>query len=73
MIEMVWSTAGNVGVKLSALKFVQRVVLVQTRGVQDPRVVIYKSSLAIEDCIPEIIVQFTASETQRPEHLVLPW
>lgn len=62
----------NAGVKLSAMKFVQRVILVQTRGVQDPRVVIYKPSLAIETCIPELSVKFTASETERPEHLILP-
>lgn len=37
IIDMVWSTAGSVGVRLSAMKFVQRVILVQTRGVQDPR------------------------------------
>lgn len=72
IIDMVWSTGVNAGVKLSAMKFVQRVILVQTRGVQDPRVVIYKPSLAIEACNPEIFVQFTASKTERPEHLVLP-
>jgi hypothetical protein len=47
----------NEGVKLSAIKFVQRVILVQTRGVQDPRVVIYKSSLALETCIPEMFYE----------------
>jgi hypothetical protein len=62
----------NEGVKLSAIKFVQRVILVQTRGVQDPRVVIYKSSLAIETCIPEMFMKFTASKTERPEHFFLP-
>lgn len=68
---MVWSPVVNIGVKLSAMKFVQRVILVQTRGVQDPRVVIYKPSREIETCIPELSVRFTASETKRPEHLVL--
>ncbi|PPQ75883.1 hypothetical protein CVT24_000738 [Panaeolus cyanescens] len=37
IIEMVWGTNVNAGVKISAMKFVQRVVLVQTRGVSDPR------------------------------------
>ncbi|XP_006461965.1 hypothetical protein AGABI2DRAFT_206048, partial [Agaricus bisporus var. bisporus H97] len=37
IIEFVWSSMINEGVKLSAIKFVQRVILVQTRGVQDPR------------------------------------
>jgi hypothetical protein len=69
---MVWSTGVNAGVRLSAMKFVQRVILVQTRGVQDPRVVIYKPSLAIEACNPETFMQFTASKTERPKHLVLP-
>lgn len=68
---MVWSPAVNIGVKLSAMKLVQRVILVQTRGVQDPRVVIYKPSQEIETCIPELSVRFTASETKRPEYLVL--
>ncbi|KXN86580.1 Symplekin [Leucoagaricus sp. SymC.cos] len=37
IIDLVWSTVVNAGVRLSAMKFAQRVVLVQTRGVQDPR------------------------------------
>ncbi|KAJ3561803.1 hypothetical protein NP233_g9973 [Leucocoprinus birnbaumii] len=37
IIDMVWSNVGSTGVRLSAMKFVQRVILVQTRGVQDPR------------------------------------
>ncbi|KAF9054369.1 Symplekin tight junction protein C terminal-domain-containing protein [Panaeolus papilionaceus] len=37
IIEMVWGANVNVGVKISAMKFVQRVILVQTRGVSDPR------------------------------------
>jgi symplekin len=36
--ELVWAPNVHVGIKLSALKFLQRVVLVQTRGVSDPRV-----------------------------------
>jgi len=35
--ELVWAPNVNVGIRLSAMKFVQRVVLVQTR-VSDPRV-----------------------------------
>lgn len=37
IIEFVWSQTVSVGVKLSAMKFVQRVILVQTRGISDPR------------------------------------
>ncbi|GLB41805.1 putative symplekin tight junction protein C terminal [Lyophyllum shimeji] len=37
IIEFLWSPSTAVGVKLSAMKFVQRVILVQTRGVSDPR------------------------------------
>lgn len=40
------------GVKLSAMKFMQRVILVQTRGVSDPRVVFYSLFLTLR-CIPE--------------------
>ncbi|TFK32777.1 Symplekin tight junction protein C terminal-domain-containing protein [Crucibulum laeve] len=37
IIELVWAPKTNVGVRLSAMKFVQRVILVQTRGISDPR------------------------------------
>lgn len=37
IIEMLWSPTSTSGIKLTALKFVQRVILVQTRGVSDPR------------------------------------
>ncbi|KAF8159678.1 Symplekin tight junction protein C terminal-domain-containing protein [Crassisporium funariophilum] len=37
IIEFVWSPTINAGVRLSAMKFVQRVILVQTRGISDPR------------------------------------
>ncbi|KAF8074984.1 Symplekin tight junction protein C terminal-domain-containing protein [Lyophyllum atratum] len=37
IIEFLWSPTSSVGVKVSAMKFVQRVILVQTRGVSDPR------------------------------------
>jgi symplekin len=39
ILELLWSPTVSVGVKLSAVKFLQRVILVQTRGVSDPRVV----------------------------------
>ena len=38
ILELVWSQTAKTGVKLAALKFMQRVILVQTRGVSDPRV-----------------------------------
>ncbi|KAF5383732.1 hypothetical protein D9615_003524 [Tricholomella constricta] len=37
IIEFLWSPTTGVGVKLSAMKFVQKVIIVQTRGVSDPR------------------------------------
>ncbi|KAJ8521574.1 hypothetical protein ONZ45_g1743 [Pleurotus djamor] len=37
ILEFVWSPTVTLGVKLSAMKFMQRVILVQTRGVSDPR------------------------------------
>ncbi|KAH8111033.1 Symplekin tight junction protein C terminal-domain-containing protein [Phellopilus nigrolimitatus] len=37
ILEMVWSPTATSGIKLAALKFMQRVILVQTRGVSDPR------------------------------------
>lgn len=43
ILELVWSPTVSLGVKLAALKFMQRVILVQTRGVSDPRVSHYPS------------------------------
>ncbi|KAL1941146.1 hypothetical protein VTO73DRAFT_7358 [Trametes versicolor] len=37
IIELVWAPHTNSGVRLAALKFLQRVILVQTRGINDPR------------------------------------
>ncbi|KDR80507.1 hypothetical protein GALMADRAFT_264472 [Galerina marginata CBS 339.88] len=37
IIDLVWAPNVNAGVRLSAMKFVQRVILVQVRGVSDPR------------------------------------
>lgn len=37
ILEFVWSNSVSTGVKLSAVKFMQRVILVQTRSVSDPR------------------------------------
>ncbi|KAH9935928.1 Symplekin tight junction protein C terminal-domain-containing protein [Epithele typhae] len=38
ILEMVWAPHINQGLRISAVKFMQKVVLVQTRGVNDPRV-----------------------------------
>jgi hypothetical protein len=38
IIEFVWAPTTSNGVRLSSIKFVQRVVLLQTRGISDPRV-----------------------------------
>ncbi|KIJ55664.1 hypothetical protein M422DRAFT_63678 [Sphaerobolus stellatus SS14] len=37
ILDLVWSNTATAGVKLAALKFMQRAILVQTRGVSDPR------------------------------------
>ncbi|KAF8587835.1 hypothetical protein K439DRAFT_1652134 [Ramaria rubella] len=37
ILEFLWSEHTSNGVKLSALKFTQRAILVQTRGISDPR------------------------------------
>ncbi|PPQ68582.1 hypothetical protein CVT25_005425 [Psilocybe cyanescens] len=37
IIDLAFNTNVNAGVKLSAIKFVQRVILVQVRGISDPR------------------------------------
>ncbi|KIM53908.1 hypothetical protein SCLCIDRAFT_1222437 [Scleroderma citrinum Foug A] len=37
ILELMWSPTANSGLKLSAVKFMQKVVLVQSRGVSDPR------------------------------------
>lgn len=38
ILNLVWSPHVNSGMKLSAVKFMQRLILVETRGVSDPRV-----------------------------------
>jgi symplekin len=38
ILDMVWAPHTPAGVRLAALKFAQRVVLVQTKGASDPRV-----------------------------------
>ncbi|KZP11483.1 hypothetical protein FIBSPDRAFT_800184 [Athelia psychrophila] len=37
ILNLVWSPHVNSGMKLSAVKFMQRLILVETRGVSDPR------------------------------------
>jgi len=41
ILDLAFSDETTLGIKLAALKFMQRVILVQTRGVTDPRVCIY--------------------------------
>ena len=38
ILEMVYAQHTPAGVRIAAIKFMQRVILVQTRGVTDPRV-----------------------------------
>ncbi|RPD64406.1 hypothetical protein L226DRAFT_506092 [Lentinus tigrinus ALCF2SS1-7] len=37
ILELVWAPNVNNGLRLAAIKFAQRVILVQTRGINDPR------------------------------------
>ncbi|KAJ7155526.1 Symplekin tight junction protein C terminal-domain-containing protein [Mycena crocata] len=37
ILDLVWAPTASNGVRFSAIKFVQRVILVQTRGISDPR------------------------------------
>ncbi|EGN96587.1 hypothetical protein SERLA73DRAFT_111193 [Serpula lacrymans var. lacrymans S7.3] len=37
ILEFVWAPKANNGIRISSLKFMQRVIIVQTRGVSDPR------------------------------------
>ncbi|KAJ7634117.1 Symplekin tight junction protein C terminal-domain-containing protein [Mycena polygramma] len=37
ILDFVWAPATNNGVRLSSIKFLQRVILLQTRGISDPR------------------------------------
>ncbi|GBE86574.1 hypothetical protein SCP_0904530 [Sparassis crispa] len=37
ILELVWAPHVNSGVKFAAVKFMQKVILVQTRGISDPR------------------------------------
>jgi hypothetical protein len=46
------------------MKFVQRVILVQTRGISDPRVVVCSLSLYKVMCIPESFRQILAASEQ---------
>jgi symplekin len=47
VLELVWAPTASIGVKLSAIKFMQRVILVQTRGASDPRVLSTASAHAL--------------------------
>jgi hypothetical protein len=38
IIELMWAPGTQAGVQLAAVKFLQRVILVQSRGIADPRV-----------------------------------
>ncbi|KAF8817559.1 hypothetical protein BYT27DRAFT_6817554 [Phlegmacium glaucopus] len=49
ILEFVWAPHVNHGVKLSAMKFAQRVILVQTRGISDPRL-LNKNDPSISSC-----------------------
>lgn len=73
IIEFLWSSTVISGVKLCAMKFVQRVIVVQTRGISDPRVVVCSPSLYKVMCIPEIFCQIlAASEQKRSQPCILP-
>jgi len=76
ILEFVWSSSVSIGVKLSAVKFLQRVILIQTRGVSDPRVVFCSLSPVIHLTFDLQYIlaccKFAAPKQKRPEYLVLP-
>lgn len=43
ILDFVWSPHSSSGVKFAAVKFMQRVILVHTRSISDPRVLVYAS------------------------------
>lgn len=60
ILEFLWSNTTNAGVKLAAMKFAQRVVLVQIRGVSDPRVA--RHSLLLNETAFSQITSVTAAK-----------
>jgi Symplekin/PTA1 N-terminal len=75
ILELVWSPTVSIGVKLSAVKFMQRVILVQTRGVSDPRVVFCSLSPVLQFTVDLQYIfecrEFTAPKQKRPQYLIL--
>ena len=49
IIELMWAPDAPPGVQFAAVKFLQRVILVQSRGVADPRV--SRSSFSFAPCL----------------------
>jgi hypothetical protein len=72
ILEFVWTSEVNVGVKLSAIKFLQRVILVQTRGVSDPRVVVKFTSKRTLPLTTYVRMCNTASEQKRSKSVIMP-
>ena len=64
ILELVYAPSVNAGIRLAAVKFMQRAILVQTRGVADPRV----SSCFISSQRANCIVS-PAAKQERPESL----
>ncbi|KAJ7623311.1 Symplekin tight junction protein C terminal-domain-containing protein [Roridomyces roridus] len=52
ILEWVWAPGVNNGVRFSAMKFLQRVILLQTRGISDPRLQ-NKNDPNISFCSPD--------------------
>ncbi|ETW78990.1 hypothetical protein HETIRDRAFT_460016 [Heterobasidion irregulare TC 32-1] len=50
ILEFVWASGVHAGVRLAAVKFMQRVILVQTRGIADPRVLQNKNDPNLSMC-----------------------
>ncbi|KAF8119842.1 hypothetical protein EV363DRAFT_1461069 [Boletus edulis] len=61
-LDFVASPTGNNGVKLSAVKFMQRIILLQTRGVPDPRVAIPIECRSV--VMPTTLCSFRTKMTQ---------
>jgi hypothetical protein len=79
ILSLLEAPHASAGVKLATIKFLQRVILVQTRGVTDPRVVIHHDVFLRLHTLPNVILidsphvlaHFVASKQGGPQFDVL--
>ena len=61
IIELMWAPSTQTGVQYAAVKFLQKVILVQSRGIADPRVSCYSRHM------PRLSVHPEAPKQKRPK------